>query len=70
MKEGAQVHEPWLAKFPDPEATRESVYIHYGETRVHELQCVHVRRERLIIPHPTGGHALRFRFADIMSAVL
>ena len=58
----AQVHEPWLAKFPDPEATRESVYIQYGETRVHELQCVHILRERLIIPQPMGGPPLKISF--------
>ena len=58
----AQIDEPWLAKFPDPEATTLSVYIYYGETQVDEVQCVHVRREGLIIPRPTVGPPLKIPF--------
>jgi len=47
-----EFHEPWAERFPDPHATRQPVYIYYGETRVKEVLCAYVDGGRCVIPCP------------------
>ena len=48
-------YEPWVARFPDPHGTRQSVYIYYGETMVLHVPCVYVDGGRHVIPYPRSS---------------
>ena len=45
-----EFYESWVENFPNPQATRQPVYIYYGQTRVMEIPCVYVDGARHIIP--------------------
>jgi hypothetical protein len=50
-----EFHEPWVMNFPNPRATRQPVYICYGQTRVLEVPCVYVDGARHVIPFPRSA---------------
>jgi hypothetical protein len=50
-----EFHEPWVAKFPNPQGRTQPVYIQYGETRVLEVPCVYVDGGRHVIPFPKSA---------------
>lgn len=54
-KSADEFQEPWVEKFPNPRATRQPVYIFYGQTRVKEIPCVYVDGARHVIPYPRSA---------------
>lgn len=70
----AEFHERWATQnFADPVATRQPVYVYYGETRVQELYFAFVDGARYLLPYPRSATDLtisrfQYQMAQILSA--
>jgi hypothetical protein len=51
-------NEPWVREFPDPQATREIIYVYYNQTKVGTLYCASVDGGRYTIPYPKSRYEL------------
>ena len=56
--------EPWVRRFPDPNASRQIVYIEYDGARVHTAYFVWVDGARYLIPYPKSRNDLRISQAQ------
>lgn len=66
-------HEPWVARFPDPEGRRQLASIHYGDTQILDLVCVWVDGARHLMPIPRSQNDLtmshwRYHLGCILNA--
>jgi hypothetical protein len=58
-------YEAWVNNFSDVQASRQPVYIYYGDTRLHEVYCIWVDGTRYLIPLPRSPKDLtidRFKY--------
>lgn len=67
-----EFHEPWATEnFSDHKATRQPVYVYYGETRVLEMYFAYVDGARYLLPYPKSATDLTIdRFQYHMAQIL
>ena len=63
--QSSKFYEPWLENFSDTDASRQPVYIYYGDARLCDVYCIWVDGARHLIPIPKSPSVLtinRFKY--------